>query len=352
MPPSGSFGNRDNENAQKLAIYDRLGAQNERLSLDQQKTQFEQAFRESEQQRKISATEDRLKISQERADLMRQQREVQQSVADAKIESLKAEMALQQHKADSTAEVARQTSAMFNGLEDARDARGFVPPSAIAKLRAQFPDAAMHANNASALEHEVRRFDEAAKLQGAADMTKYGTTATVVKGPNGEMLRVQIPNGPPGSPQQTAALKAQHDSLQAGLQDKDGNYLTGPALSAQVNLINPVKQALGFRQLDPATGQPVAGAAPVVPPAPGVPVPTTGGPAVSSDIQTQGANLSAAIPSVITPPPSPASAHNDIPAPIIPDAAIAHLKENPHLAPDFDAKFGAGFSNQFLANGQ
>lgn len=66
MPPSGSFGNRDNENAQKLAIYDRLGAQNERLSLDQQKTQFEQAFRESEQQRKISATEDRLKISQER----------------------------------------------------------------------------------------------------------------------------------------------------------------------------------------------------------------------------------------------------------------------------------------------
>lgn len=292
------FEDRSAENSKRLQVYDQLANTQQRMSLAQQKAQFEQAFKESEQQRKQAATEEHLKIANDRLDLLKQQREVQQSVADAKLESMRAEMALQQHKAESTAEVARQTTAMFNGLEDSRDARGFVPPSAIAKLRAQFPDAAMHANNASALEHEVRRFDDAAKLDDAAKAAKYGTTSTLVKGPDGQTLRVTVPNGPPGSAQQTTALKAQHDALQAGLQDKDGNYLTGDALKAQVNLLNPVKEALGFQKLDPATGQAASPADPnaIVPAAAGA---ATGGiaPVTADATQAAGAALTALAPS-------------------------------------------------------
>lgn len=330
-----SFGDRDNENLRKLEVYDRLGSQNEKSSLADRKAQFEQAFKESEQQRKIAATDERLKISQDRTDLLRQQRELQQAASEAKIASMQAEMALQQHKIEATKEVAQQTTGLFTGIEDARDAKGFVSPSAIAKLRAQFPDAAMHANNASALEHEVRRYDEAQKLADAVPKTgsaPFGTTTTTTKGPDGTSVRVAVPNAAPGTPE---ALKQQHDALQSGLQDSKGNYLSGDELKQQIGKLNAVKAKLGYDLLDPTSGKVLPNSAPVSAPAPGV-IPPLVAPVAPTAAATQAAGAALDTPISTPAPVVPVAAPivdvstSATPAPADHSAAIGWARSNPN----------------------
>ncbi len=329
------FGNRQSENAAKLAVYDRLAAgdaksaaADEKNQIAQKKLEFEQRFKEAEQQRKIETSQGHIDILKERNDLIRQQQEVQDKVAELKMEAMKAELAQTTHKLDRSIAVAKQSADMYSELERVRNKDGLVNPADLGKIRVKFWEAAAHDNNFAQLQSEVKRWDthqaEIAKINATSGKNAAGTTTIVTKDPNGGEVRTTVPNPQTGTPEYQA-LQAKHDQLQAGLKDASGNYLTGDALKAQIALLNPVKAQLRYAQLD-NTGQPIPGQPVPAPVAPSTPSPTV-------------------VP-VVTPGTTPAAV--PVATAPVPDAAAAHLVQNPHLAADFDAKYGEGASAKIL----
>ncbi len=263
------FGSRQAENAAKLAVYDRLAAgdaksaaADEKNQIAQQKLEFEQRFKEAEQQRKLNTAEAHIGISKAREELQQRAMDLNDRMAEVKMKEMnqaisakEAELALREHNLAQSTKITDQTTKMWGEIEQAKDSKGLISPSALRDIKLKYLDAAHHPNNVKQLEYEQNQWNLA---QAAAASTKgLGTTTIVTKGPNGGEVRATVPNPPPGSPE-FQALLSKHDQLVAGLKDASGNYLSGDALKAQVALINPVKAQLKFAQLDD-TGQPIPG---------------------------------------------------------------------------------------------
>lgn len=283
-----TFSNRAFDNQRKLSNLDASERADATSDYRSQKDAFDQAYRLSEQQRKANFAEQRATLAKEKfdaqSDIAERQQKLNESAAilkqkelETKIAEHQATMALMQHKLDSTADVAKQTTGMFNDMEDLRDANGFLTPSSIAKLRAKYPDAAMHANNAEALSHEVKRFDENAKLQAALPKAGYKTVNT--RDANGYVISSMRVPVKPGEADDIdrPALEAQHDALVKNIGsawNKDN--------ATNINRLNEIKGKLGYQPVAiPGVTDVAPPAAPIIPsaaPAPVIPVADTGTP--------------------------------------------------------------------------
>ncbi len=333
--PGGDHGG---DRLNRMLIYNQLAngdpkaaAADEKNKIAQQRLQFEQDFKLAQEKRRADSAEAHVGISKAREELQQRAMDLNDRMAEIKMKEMnqaisakEAELALREHNLAQSTKITDQTTKMWGEIEQAKDSKGLISPSALRDIKLKYLDAAHHPNNVKQLEYEQNQWNLA---QAAAASTKgLGTTTIVTKGPNGGEVRATVPNPPPGSPE-FQALLSKHDQLVAGLKDSSGNYLSGDALKAQVALINPVKAQLKFAQLDD-TGQPIPGQ-----PAPVAVVPT------SAPSETVPA---AAVVPVATPAGAPPAAV------VVPDAAAAHLVQNPHLADEFDAKYGEGASAKIL----
>lgn len=248
-----------------------------------QKEAFDQAYKLSEQQRKANFAEQRATLAKDKFeaqnDLTQQQQKLNETAAGMKQKELEvtiaehqATMALMQHKLDSTAEVAKQTTGMFTDMEDMRDANGFLSPSSLAKLRAKYPDAAMHANNAQALNHEMERFDANRRLQNS--LPKPGFKTVNVRDESGKIIEsAHVPVKPGEADDITRdSLVSQHDALVSQIGAAKGGWSADNA--AKIQQLNAIKGKLGYVPVD-VTGvtdatpsAPTTQATPILVPAP------------------------------------------------------------------------------------
>lgn len=154
-------------------------------------------------------------------------------------------------------------------------------------------------------------------------------TVTTTEGPNGTTTATTRPAPVPGS---IEAVQAQHDALEKQFTGSDKNPISGDALSALVQRINPIKKQLGYQLLDPKTGQAI--------PKSEVPVVATpAAPALSID----GVNVSGGATPVVTPaggtivlPPVTAPAVVPVAAPVVAPADIGAAAPVASAAPVID----------------
>lgn len=260
------------------------------------KEAFDEAYKTAEQQRKLQTSEARTQIATERlgvekdrqaasqelakqqAELRDQRFELKQTQAEASMAKENADLALAKHKLEAEMNVTKQTSGMFTKMETLRDAKGFLTPSAISSLRAEFPDAAMHANNAPALEHEVNRYDANQKFEAALPKAGYKTVNTLDA--NGHVIQSMRVPVKPGEADDInrPILQSQHDALVTSIGDNGWNATN----ATKINQLNAIKTQLGYVPVDVKgvtdVAQPAASPAAQPPAAPATQPPAAGAP--------------------------------------------------------------------------
>ncbi len=257
------FGNRQSENAAKLAVYDRLAnadakqsAAAEKSAIDQKKMEFEQNFKLAEAQRKA----DEFKAASE---MHKAHYEALGAMKDQRLAQFDQQLAIERAKADldATAKAAKADTTL-KVLEQAKnflsDARGMDPSSPkfdqqYQNLAAAYPMAFEHPSvkEWSAYHIPLRQKFVAQEIaQSKTSPEKLGTTTTVTNPETGVTQRVTVPNTP------KTALQQQHDALVAKMA-KGASFFSGVPKPEDVAAVNAVKQKLGYDLLDTATGQPV-----------------------------------------------------------------------------------------------
>lgn len=290
MPRDTSFGDRATENRQRLAAYDRLSANDSKASNEQQKTEFEQAFKLSEQQRKAQAAESRLSVAQDRLSLAERAQQNQAESAKALRDISEERQKMQVEIATNAQLLKEQHELVREKATAARINAGMEFYKGMGQLKPQSPDfpqkyselmSKVYGNlvdSEGKIPEEIQSTSNHLLSQHnawAAAQIKpenMGTVSTTTK--DGDVTtRVTVPKTPSAdatmAAKQVEELKAQHATLEATMVGNKSKF-TGAPQAADVGALNAVKSKLGYDLLDPATGQVVAkpaavAAVPVVP---------------------------------------------------------------------------------------